>query len=836
MQQACTRPWASALSICGAETQTYHLIINVNFSENGESVANYTTSNSPTLLVSTSLLIITDCQFISNKGNALYLHHSQVGLAGYIYFGNNTGFQGAAINLDTEFLINPTFAIIIFENNHAEFTGGAINIANTSTTCPFKYPIFSKLVFHKNTAGRAGDAIYGGNFDQVLVRGIFRCIEILRNYSVFEPPTSLSVISSNPSRVCFCNATGWPDCLQIFHNQNVYPGETFTLPVVAVGQNFGTATGYVYAQLLLLFNASQESSLGNLQHFQQVTQRRCNSLTYNLYTNNTEKVVVLALTATADVVQDYLSNSTVQELISSYNKLNRSYIPKQLLHIPVYVNIHFKSCPPGFNLTGSPPECSCIHSLLGINGVKCHISRKQLERSGTVWIGYDNNSSNQNNSIPVLFSKYCPYNYCDSTEVNIFNSLDSQCLYNRTGKLCGKCPDGVSLTLGKSRCKNCSNTNLFLIAPFAVSGIVLVIFIKVTDLTIANGLIKGLILYANLVKANDYAFFKTTSNADYLSFLQAFVDWLNLDLGIETCFFDGMNGYWKTWLQFVFPIYIWAIALSMILLARYSMRIARLLGNNSVPVLATLFTLSYAKLFRTIITALTFTIVEDEQGGKSHAWSYDGTIDYLNLKHSLLFTVAVLVLLCLWLPYTCVLLFGQCLQRCNIHVISRLITRTKPFLDAHYGPFKDKHRYWFGMLLVARAVPLLIGAFTPISNEKITPLSTIAVVGALLVMNSRVYRKLYVSLSEAFFLLNLLFLAASALYTSSLGAPDDQKWFTIILVSIAFTQFIAILVFSALRHFRYDVCATHLERIPLLTNINPSDLDELSFQRDSLDT
>ena len=831
-KQILQQKLASALSVYGAESQVFHLIIDVKFINNGRPLTNYTAVSSPTFLVDDSLLEIDECQFISNQGNALYIYDSHMKLKGTIYFANNTGFQGAALYLDTKFLIKPTMALITFENNQAETAGGAIYIANTLSACPFDEPVLSGIIFRNNNAGRAGDAIYGGNLDQALATKwgvVFRCVQILRNISVFKTPSSLSLISSNPSRVCLCKTTN-PDCLQIFRNMAVFPGEEFTIPVVVVGQTFGTATGYVYAQLLLLVNVT--ARLGDLQHFQLVTQRHCNDLTYTLYSDRAEQVIVLVLTATSDLVEDYVDNSTVNSAINEYNKNNHSYVPKQLLNFPVYVNITTKPCPSGFKLTGSPPECRCIRKLQNLHGVKCHISKKQLERSGTVWIGFENNT---NDSI-VVFSKYCPYSFCTEDKVNIFMSPSSQCQYNHTGRLCGKCPNGWSLTLGKSQCRNCSSVHLYLIVPFAVGGVMLVIFIKVTDLTIANGLINGLILYANLVKANDYAFFTTTSNADYLSFLQAFVDWLNLDLGIETCFFDGMNGYWKTWLQFVFPIYIWAIALSMILLARYSMRMARLLGNNSVPVLATLFTLSYAKLFRTIITALTFTNVEDEQGGKSLAWSYDGTIDYLNLKHSLLFTVAVLVLLCLWLPYTCVLLFGQCLQRCNIHVISRLITRTKPFLDAHYGPFKDKHRYWFGMLLVARAVPLLIGVFTPISNEKITPLSTIAVVGALLVMNSRVYRKLYISLSEALFLLNLLFLAASALYTSSLGAPEDQKWFTILLVSIAFTQFIVILVFSALRHFRYDVCATRLERIPLLITINTSDLDELSFQRDSLDT
>ena len=127
---------------------------------------------------------------------------------------------------------------------------------------------------------------------------------------------------------------------------------------------------------------------------------------------------------------------------------------------------------------------------------------------------------------------------------------------------------------------------------------------------------------------------------------------------------------------------------------------------------------------------------------------------------------------------------------------------------------------------MARAVPLVIGASTPLSNEKITPLSTIAVVGALLVMNSRVYRKLYVSLSEALFLLNLLFLAASALYTSSLGAPEDQKWFITVLVSVAFLQFVCLLVFSTVRHYIGCNIAAQYERINQQGNTDHSNLDE----------
>ena len=75
-----------------------------------------------------------------------------------------------------------------------------------------------------------------------------------------------------------------------------------------------------------------------------------------------------------------------------------------------------------------------------------------------------------------------------------------------------------------------------------------------------------------------------------------FIAWVNHDLGIETCFFDGMDAYSKAWLQYAFPIYVWVLVGAIILASRHSTRIVRSLGTNPVAVLATLFLLSYAKL------------------------------------------------------------------------------------------------------------------------------------------------------------------------------------------------------------------------------------------------
>ena len=66
----------------------------------------------------------------------------------------------------------------------------------------------------------------------------------------------------------------------------------------------------------------------------------------------------------------------------------------------------------------------------------------------------------------------------------------------------------------------------------ALSGIGLVIFLFVLKLTVAIGTINGLIFYANVIAVNQSAFFPSEDTNIHT----IFIAWLNLDLGIETCF------------------------------------------------------------------------------------------------------------------------------------------------------------------------------------------------------------------------------------------------------------------------------------------------------------
>ncbi len=121
--------------------------------------------------------------------------------------------------------------------------------------------------------------------------------------------------------------------------------------------------------------------------------------------------------------------------------------------------------------------------------------------------------------------------------------------------------------LGGTRCRVCRNTSLTLLIFFAAAGIALIVFLSLSRLTVASGMINAVILHANIVQVNRQLF----SPKSKVDILTVFIAWLNLDLGIETCFYDGMTAYAQTWLQFAFPIYVWVL---ISLIIRYSITVS----------------------------------------------------------------------------------------------------------------------------------------------------------------------------------------------------------------------------------------------------------------------
>ena len=680
---------------------------------------------------------------------------------------------GLSLSSTSQFILaaNET---MYFINNHAEQYGGAIFVAdgpfvycsnfrsgNLWGRCFFQLPEWDddndtsvRCIITNNTAGLAGGALYGGMVDRCKLEPFIYYPQpaVFNNvFSITEQNLTTSVIASDPYQVCPCS-NGQPDCSTYIISITVYPGETFLVPVVAVGQRNGTVPAIVKSSL-----EDEQSLLDSLQEAQSVN-NTCTALHYTIYSQSSKET--MTLTAEGPCLE---------------------------MGEPLIINITLLQCPTAFMLSNSTKGCTCEKRLQKYTN-KCNITSRKIDRDGDFWVGVDSGFGG------TVLHPHCPFDYCKSHPVSFtLNETDLECSYDRTGLLCGGCQPGLSNVLGSSHCIKCSGAYLSLMIPFALAGIALVAFLLICKMTVTVGSINGLIFYANIIAVNHSVFLPSGQR----NALTIFIAWLNLDVGIETCFYDGMDTYARTWLQFAFPLYVWVIVGTIVILSHYYGMVARMFGRNPIAVLATLFLLSYAKLLRTIIAVLSFTYLEYPDGAKVAVWLYDGNIRYLKGKHIPLFLTALLVLLLLFLPYTLLLLFGQWIQaHSEMRIFSWISNyRVKPFLDAYHAPYRNEYRYWPGMLLVLRCILFLIFAFNVLGNPNVNLFVISVCITAFLILTrftGKVYTNKFLDAIDASYLLNIGVLATGTLYVRSVGGRQDILVYT--SLSIAFTTFLGILV------------------------------------------
>ena len=732
-------------------------------------------------LYNVSLSFIGTNNFISNSaavGGAISAYNTSLSFYGVSNSAPN-GNGGGVYLLSSNFFILPN-TTVYWENNYASL-GGAIYVDDQSNPffyctkieavkdkCFFQLPgqnlsngIDVQFVFKNNFADVAGSALYGGAIGNCTLTGLnsYSSGEVFDMLVHYEDDNTMnSSISSDPFGICSCEGNH-SDCSNS-PTYSVYPGETFHVSVVAVGQRNGIVPSAVRSRFTKGF-------LQGLQYIQE-TKSACTKLSYTVFSLSDNDVQL-------ELYADGPCTTFSDELV-----------------LQLDIN---QTCPPGFNLSSVESSCVC-EPRLEIYTSHCNITddlgkitRDSLDQ---FWVGYDHG---------LILHPHCPLDYCVSHTVEFpLNNTDLQCVYQRTGRLCGACKrsQGYSLVLGTSQCAQCTNNHLALLVPFALMGIALVLLLFVCKLTVVTGTLSGVVFYANIVGVNR-TLFLPVETTDALS---VFIAWLNLDFGVESCFYNGMDAYSKTWLQFVFPVYIWMIVGLLILVSRFSDKFAKLLGNNPVSVLATLVLLSYAKILRTIIAAINVTYLEYPTYSKG-VWLNDANIDYLSGKHIPLFLVAICFFLFLFLPYTLLLLFGQWLQAVSHLRLFAWVNRLKPFMDSYHAPYKAKHRYWPGLLLLLRFGLLLIFAFNPQQDPSINLLA-ILVGSAILQLwawiSGGVYRNWCLNALEGSFALNLIILAAAKYHVKLSGGNQLAVGHT--SVTIALVTFIGILIYHIFQQVR----------------------------------
>ena len=483
-----------------------------------------------------------------------------------------------------------------------------------------------------------------------------------------------------------------------------------------------------------------------------------------------------------NVIDDYSStvNYTIASNITNDGRCELFLTASPFLN-KVYDTFYVQllPCPVGFTLQHG--ICDCDPILLNYID-KCYIDHSAIRRPAKTWI----TAHTQANSTEYLISD-CPMDYCLSYSSNI-NLLypDLQCQFNRSGILCSQCQHHLSMVFGSSRCMKCTNLHILITIIVIVAGIVLVTLLYILNFTVTAGTINGIIFYANIVSINDSVFFV---NDSVFKPLRMFISFTNLDLGIETCFYNGMDNYQNTWLQLFFPFYLIIIAISIIMASRYSTRILRLTYTRSLPVLATLFLLSYTGVLRTVLTVLFSysTITHIPNGHQQIVWSIDASVPLFGLKFTILF-ITCLVLFLVLIPFNITLLFTRFLLR------FKLINHFKPILDAFQGSYKNKHYYWVAVHITLRSILFALYGF----QTKLRLLLTTMILVVFIAYHSHTYpyKNKLVNVQELLLLINLTIMyAASYHYSESVFSVVTN-----VMISLALLQFCIIVLYHFLTY------------------------------------
>ena len=760
----------------------------------------------------------------SNDGGGVYASRSVFSFKqGSNFLGNSALNNGGGMLLtgDSKLYFQPN-SFLSFISNHARQKGGALMIEETKSfsscdelSCEYligsdcffqiqtqnKYEVSTpvsniteilniRIYFDNNSALEAGATLYGGSIDNCSLHLInqhrendpglavqefspYWCPNISQVFDYLTGYRSLN-ISSDPLYICTCN-DGEADCSNSTISMSVYPGGSIEVPVIAYGQRNGKTPAVIHN--ITPRGKIKFSDLENIQN----TTSKCTFLKYTIHTQAVETSQQMSLYA------EGLCPPRERTAVST---------PTNILTVQLEV----LRCPPGFELSEISPACICAQRLKPFTN-DCQINDRAVQRDSEFWVGWD---TNNNTSDGLILHPHCPFDYCSSNRIYIrVDDSDKQCSESRSGILCGKCRENFSLALGSTRCLQCPNNYLWLLVAFAVAGLALVFLLIVLNLTVAAGTINGLVFYANVLAVNSATFFQPQTT----NILTVFIAWINLDLGIETCFYDGMDTYAKTWLQFVFPLYVWALVIGIITVSHYSIRISTILSNNTVAVLATLILLSYAKLLRTVIAIFSYTLLEYPNNSQAAVWLHDGNIRYLSSKHTPLFIAAVVCLIVLFLPYTLVLLFGQWIQKSKWKIVCFLNNyRVLFFREAYHAPYMVKHRYWTGLMLLCRCALFFIFAFNALGDPNINLLCITSATVGLLVLNSLLGNKIYktrsLNILDLSFNANLCVLATATLYIHKASAGDNQNAATFTSISVAFATFIGIIIYHLVQQLK----------------------------------
>ena len=653
-----------------------------------------------------------------NYEGGLKLYRSVVQLRGRNRIQNCTTSYGGGIGMvgDSQLLIEEN-AILEIVRNRAFVRGGGFFIQDLcilkyefSDTCPCFFQLVDRngtmlerssvhslnrsVVLSENTVWKMGTAkmMFNSNIDRCVFRTNFMYngngnksgSEV--NIEVFQELFNLrtdhaykaSEISSIPRKICMCGESGQIVTCDLENHPPLkyYPGQRLKVNIAILGDMDIHLSNVLYVDLekSTYFNRS-EVYIPLYLVSTHVLESKCNeiilpplpmirnSASYNYY-----------LQLRIPLLRDTLVQETGTTYLTDFIRTSR----------------HNKFiCPDGFEFNSEQNECQC-HPRLREYGFECSLDDLAFqlpEKLSAYWIG----RMKEFNGTNVFWSLNCVRVFCNIITHIPIDKYDVQCKHNRTGVLCGQCPQGYSTVLWSDRCEECTNWSLLLLLVLLLGCPLFITIIGALNLTITVGAMNGFMYYATIMAIN----------------FQEFRLIYFIGNSLKTCLYNGMTEFGRTLFTYFLPLYLLLLVGIACCLPKCRCvnmhKINRKIGPRITPVLATVIAFSYLLIAFNAIKSLLFATVYSTDGSTTVVWLFDGSLTYFQSpQHIILGCIAIVMFLLFILPAALTATFGDLLRR--------FIKQPwyLNFLDTFHGAFRFRFGFWFGVKLLSLTLIMVL--------------------------------------------------------------------------------------------------------------------------------
>ena len=724
------------------------------------------------------LIFKSTTKFLNNSKSALVLDGSTLEVHDQLEFISNTGFRGGGMAMyGRSRIIFYENSKSTFEANTCEDKGGAMyiqapgppqvrfNASGTNIyTCFFAYSNSSihydewntTVIFKDNRAPRryaAGRSVY--------VTTLKSCWQVGENRT-----------NNRALRWKFVKFENLPE------NFTNFSGEVATDPIEieSVKTDWKVAPGEIFNATVKLHDEVNNLVPGIIDII-------INSSSVHL---NTPSALFLTT--------GNISNISLYGEVGSKFSVQLDCKGSQLLRTLIK-DLELKDCYAGFRF--SKGTCKCLDPVKDehARGVShCGPDGKTLYMKQGYWAGKVNGT---------FFTFLCPDGYCKSCHPSADDYLyhaDDMCEQhrNQSSILCGQCEADYSVTIGSEKCqKGCTNWYLWVLIPFAVGVLLIVMGIMLIDLDLFTGYVNAWVYSYQVMRylAPDRFTFNTVS-----AFVIALTN-CQIKVGSESfCLVKDLDDADKLMVMYLVPVYVIVI---VVVLAKMVSAFPNWCFSTRVKApfrgICTILVLCYTDITYISIRLLRFAEFESKV-----VLYVNGDIDYFSRKHFGYGIVAILFVVFVSLLFPLFLLFRPLLTRGLRPVLN--LNRWNPFFDALQSCFKDQYRWCAAFYFICRLGLLVIYEFVPAGVVRRLLLEVVCILILLTFAVLRPYKEAcdveedeesydWMNKSDVALLTNLSFIAvASSPYENSLAITPRERDGLRILLNILSCVPIAVLM------------------------------------------